>query len=570
MPVDLVEPIPTAAPVDRCAILVVEDDPDHARLTAAQLGADRPGGAYELCHAPTIADGVARLLERPFACVLLDLNLPDARGLEALGHVRTAALDVPVLVLTGSDDHALALAAVREGAQDVLVKRRVDEHTLRRAVALAIERKRVESRLAHRAMHDDLTGLPNRALFLDRLGQALSRLGRHATTLAVLFLDLDRFKAINDALGHAAGDELLRAVATRLASVLRAGDTAARLGGDEFAVLCEDVAGERHAVGVAERVAEALRAPFPLGGDEIHVRSSVGIALATLGNEDPDALVREADAAMYRAKERGGGVYEVFDDGMRARTARRHQTEVALRRAIERGELALRFLPQVELAGGTICGAEALVRWDHPERGLVDPAEFIATAEDTGLIVPMGAWVLEQACRQALRWPGLITAVNLSPRQSAHPDLIEAVAGALDRTGVDPATILLEIVERAVSDDLEAGAATLRRLAALGVRLALDDFGTGPSSLRALQRLPVGDVKLDRSLVARLPGDPQAGALLAAIVSLAHALGLRIAAEGVETAVQADALRALGCDLAQGFYFHRPLAAAELEALVSD
>ncbi|TMM04723.1 MAG: EAL domain-containing protein [Actinobacteria bacterium] len=569
MPVDLAEPTPTALPVESSAILLVEDDPGSARLTAAQLGADRPGGPYELVHAASIAEGVARLLDRAFACVLLDLHLPDARGLEALAHVRTAALDVPVLVLTGSDDHALALQAVREGAQDVLVKSRVDERALRHAVALAIERKRFEARLAHQAMHDDLTGLPNRALFVDRLGQALSRLGRHATTLAVLFLDLDRFKAINDAMGHAAGDELLRAVAARLASVLRAGDTAARLGGDEFAVLCEDVAGERHAIGVAERVAEALRTPFALGGDEVHVRSSVGIALATLGTEDPDALVREADAAMYRAKERGGGVYEVFDDGMRARTARRHETELALRRAIERRELVLRFLPQVELAGGAICGAEALVRWDHPERGLVDPADFITTAEETGLIVPIGAWVLEEACRHALRWPGLVTAVNLSPRQSAHPDLIEAVAGALGRTGVDPSMILLEVVERAVSDDLEAGAATLRRLAALGVRLALDDFGTGPSSLRALQRLPVAEVKVDRSLVARLPGDPQAGALLAAIVSLAHALGLRTAAEGVETAAQADALRALGCDLAQGFFFHRPLAGEELEALLA-
>ena len=480
MTVDLVEPVPASA-ADTSTILVVEDDPSYARLTAALLGADRPGAEYEIVHVRRVGDAVSQLLARRFACVLLDLHLPDARGLEALAQVRTAAMDVPVLVLTGDADVKTAVRAVREGAQDVIVKSRADEQVLRRAVALAIERKRVEALLAHQALHDDLTGLPNRELFLDRLGQALSRLGRHATSVAVLFLDLDRFKAVNDALGHAAGDELLRLVAARLETVLRAGDTAARLGGDEFAVLCEDVAGERHAVGVAERVAETLREPFALAGDQVYVHSSVGIALAIDGAEDPSELVREADTAMYRAKERGGGVYEVYDDGMRARTVRRRETEVALRRALERGEMAVRFLPQIDLRTGAVCGAEALVRWDDPERGLVGPGDFIATAEETGLILPIGAWVLEEACRQAQRWPDVVTAINLSPRQSAHPDLVDIVAGALERTGADPSTILLEVVEAAVTSDLEASAATLRRLEALGVRLALDDFAVLPA-----------------------------------------------------------------------------------------
>src|SRR3954463_8274779 len=552
MGLDLVEPMSALGAVT-APILLVTDPPYCGDV-----------GPYEVVRADGVRSAVQQLLERRFACVVLDLDF------DALAQVRTAALDVPVILLTDDDDEQLAIRAVREGAQDVLVAERVDAATLRRAVALAIERKRVEARLAHQALHDDLTGLPNRALFIDRLGQALSRLGRHATSLAVLFLDLDRFKAVNDNMGHAAGDELLRAVGERLAGVLRVGDTAARLGGDEFAVLCEDVAGERHAIGVAERVAETLREPFHLGGgDEVFVGTSVGIALATQGTEDPDVLVREADAAMYRAKERGGGVYEVFDDGMRARTTRRQETETSLRRALELGELAVRFLPQVELETGEVCGAEALVRWNDPERGLVGPLEFIATAEETGLILPIGAWVLEEACRLSRRWPGLVTAVNLSPRQSWHPDLVDVVAGALERTGCDPGALLLEIGESAVSEDLEASAATLRRLEALGVRLALDDFGTGPSSLRALQRLPVDEVKIDGSLVSALGTDEQAGAFVGAIVSLAHALGLRTVAEGVETAAQADALRALGCDLAQGFFFHHPLDADELVQAIS-
>jgi diguanylate cyclase (GGDEF)-like protein len=551
MGLDLVEPM-SAHDAVTAPVLLVTDPPYCGAL-----------GPYEVVRADGVRAAVAQLLERPFACVVLDLDL------EALAQVRTAALDVPVILLAADDDQELAVRAVREGAQDVIVRGPALAGALPRAIAMAMERKGIEGRLAHQALHDDLTGLPNRALFLDRLGQALPRLGRHATSLAVLFLDLDRFKAVNDVLGHAAGDELLSAVGARLAGILRAGDTAARLSGDEFAVLCEDVAGERHAIGVAERVAEALRDPFRLGGgDEVNVGTSVGIALACEPTEDADALLREADAAMYRAKERGGGVYEVFDDGMRARTARRRETEVALRRALDRGELAVRFLPQVELETGAVCGAEALLRWDDPERGLIGPLDFIATAEETGLILPMGAWVLEEALRHAKRWPGLVTAVNLSPRQSCHPDIVDVVAGALERTGAEPGTLLLEICEGAVTEDLEGAGATLRRLEALGVRLALDDFGTGPSSLRALQRLPVDEVKLDGSLVARIGDDDQADALVSAIISLAHSSGLRTVAENVETHVQADRLTELGCDLAQGFFFHRPLDADELVALL--
>src|SRR4051812_33178728 len=413
MGLDLTDVMPTAPPV-ASAVLAIGGTPDPRLFDAA----------WRVVHATGCAGAVERLLDERFDCVLLDLA--DASGLAAIEQVRTAALDVPVIVVCDRADEALAVQSVREGAQDFLVRGSLDARGLRLAVSLAIERKSVETRLAHEALHDDLTGLPHRELFIARLGQALSRLGRHSTTLSVLFLDLDRFKAVNDQLGHAAGDELLRAVGARLHGVLRAGDTAARLGGDEFAVFCEDVAGERHAIGVAERIVHELRSPFRLSMDEVTVGVSIGIALATTGREHPEVLVREADAAMYRAKEHGEW-FEVFDDGMRERATHRRRTEDSLRRALDRGELAVRFLPQVELATGAVCGAEALVRWDDPERGLIGPGDFIATAEETGLILPIGAWVLEEACRHAVRWPGFPTAVNLSSRQSAQPDLVDVV-----------------------------------------------------------------------------------------------------------------------------------------------
>jgi len=455
---------------------------------------------------------------------------------------------------------------VQEGAQDYLIKGQVDARLLGRSINYAIERKRAEVQLAHQALHDALTNLPNRALFLDRLGQALSRLDRHGTCLAVLFLDLDRFKVVNDSLGHGAGDCLLDAVARRLNDVLRTGDTAARFGGDEFTILCEDITGEHQAMAIADRVAEALSAPFALEGEEeVFVRTSVGIALTSDGTERPEALLRDADAAMYRAKERGGGVYEVFDDAMRARAVRRLETENALHRALERGELAVRYQPQVSLVDGRVQAAEALVRWQHPEHGLLGPVDFIPTAEETGLIHPIGEWVLEQACRQAGLWPnGTSVSINLSARQCAHPDLVDMVAQALQTTEVDPAKVLLEITETAVMEDLDASAAVLGRLKALGVRLAIDDFGTGYSSLRALQRFPVDELKIDGSFVAGIEEDGETRAIVAAVVSLAHALGLRTVGEGVETGEQAKRLTDMGCDLAQGFHFFRPLHADDV------
>ena len=565
---------PSAPPREALRVLSVEDNPGDAILVREMLrDASRDGFVLE--NADRLSTAVACLLDGAVDCVLLDLSLPDAEGLEALAQVRTVALDVPIIVLSGRSDEVLAVQAVHEGAQDYLIKGQVDARLLSRSINYAIERKRAEVELAHQAMHDALTGLPNRALFYDRLGQALNRVGRHSDAVAVLFLDLDRFKLVNDSLGHGAGDRLLVAVAERLSRMLRAGDTAARFGGDEFVILCEDVSGERQAMAIAERIAAELDAPFTIDSDEVFVRTSVGIALAIEAGARPEALIRDADAAMYRAKERGGGMYEVFDDQMRERAVRRMATENALHRALDRGEFVMHYQPIVHMATGALSGVEALARWQHPERGLVMPGEFIEAAEETGLIITLGAWAFDAACRQSAAWARtpreggpVLMSVNLSARQCSHPDLVASFGSILDHTGADPASLCLEITETALMEDVEASTATLSALKQLGLALALDDFGTGYSSLRALQHFPVDVVKIDRSFIAPIERDPQEAAIVAAVISLSHALGLRTVAEGIETVAQVDRLRALGCDLAQGYYFARPSPPDDLATLV--
>ena len=441
-------------------------------------------------------------------------------------------------------------------------------------LANAIERRRTEERTQHEALHDPLTGLPNRNLFLDRLQHALSVAARRENSIAVLFLDLDQFKLVNDSLGHAAGDELLGAVAPRIEQALRPGDTVARFGGDEFAVLAEDIGSEREATRIAERIAEALSRPFVLRDREHFVSASVGIAIGS-GNEAPEALIRDADSALYRAKERGRGGYEIFDEVMRSRVIEHMQVENDLRRAIQREELELHYQPVIKLSDGSVVALEALLRWNHPERGLVRPVGFIPVAEESRLIVPIGRWVIEQACRQAAAWQELhpdsapvSVTVNLSARQIADPDLLSHIEGSVRANRIDPSSLWLELTETTLLDDTSFVERTLESLKGLGVRLVLDDFGVGFSSLGSLKRLPLSMIKLDRTFVENLSEGSHDAAIVRAVNEMADTIGIGVVAEGIETHEQVRMASALGCGFAQGFHFSEPVPVGQVERLL--
>ena len=436
-------------------------------------------------------------------------------------------------------------------------------------LAGAIERDRRESQVRYQALHDPLTDLPNRAFFLERLAEALADSRRSQDAVAVLFIDLDRFKVVNDSLGHAAGDALLRVVADRLRAIVRRGDTVARLSGDEFVILCS----AEHSGHVAERVTAVLAETVDVDGRELAVAASVGIALAD-PCEPPEEVLRHADVAMYRAKQRGGGRAVIFDAELGALALERLELETDLRRAVASQSLHVTYQPLVDLVDGAVRKAEALLRWDHPERGEVTPDEFIPVAEATGLIVPLGRWVLREACAAAARWREEVgggvwspqIAVNLSARQLADPGLVADVAAAIADAGIPAASLCLEITESVLMEDASTALVTLQSLDALGIDLYIDDFGTGYSSLAYLRRFPVDGVKVDRSFVDGLGREAEDSAIVAAIVSLAHTLGLVVVAEGVETALQLSELDALGCDLAQGFLLAVPADASQLNS----
>ncbi len=441
------------------------------------------------------------------------------------------------------------------------------------------ERKQFEMQLTHQAFHDDLTGLANRALFMDRVAHGLARRERDGTGLAVLLLDLDDFKTVNDGLGHAAGDSMLRAVAERLATLVRPGDTTARLGGDEFAMVLVDLPSERSAVHAVERIISVLGQPLLLEGKEIYAHCSIGIAFAGDdfsgggGAVTPEQLLRNADAAMYVVKTDGKGRYAIFQPHMHAAALHRLDLRADLQRALDNGEFILHYQPIVSMKTGGVVGVEALVRWMHPQRGMVAPDAFIPLAEETGLVVPLGLWVLEHACRQVASWsvdnPGLSVSVNVSQRQLRRSEFGAEVGSVLARTGIEPSRIALEITESAIMAEVEPTIERLQVLKGLGVRVAVDDFGTGYSSFSWLRQLPVDVLKIDKEFVDELGRREQGGFLVAAIIDLAHNLGLRTVAEGIERPTQLARLKDMHCDLGQGYHVGRPMPAADVVDLLA-
>jgi diguanylate cyclase (GGDEF)-like protein len=435
--------------------------------------------------------------------------------------------------------------------------------------------KRLEQ-LTRQAFRDPLTNLPNRALFMDRLSHGLTRAQRRHEHLAVLFLDLDRFKVVNDTLGHSVGDQLLVEVSRRLTSALRPGDTVARLGGDEFGVLLEDVADAETAETVAVRIEESLGTPYRFEGREVFVTASIGIALSSAKLGLPEEILRDADLAMYHAKAKGKARHEFFDGSMSAPALDRMDLEMDLRSAISRHEFRLHYQPILRLDTGRITEVEALIRWQHEKRGLLQPDEFIGLTEETGLIVPIGQWVLSVACKQARAWQlefptelPLVMSVNLSAKQFQNPKLVEEIREALGESGLAPSCLKLEITESTVMQDAPVTLTKLNELKALGVRLAIDDFGTGYSSLGYLRRFPVDTLKIDRSFVKGLSPEGGDNAIVRAVVTVAKSLNMDVTAEGVETEGQLAELKALGCDRAQGFLFARPVTAERVAPLLA-
>ena len=548
-------------------VLLIEDNPADARLLQEALR----GGPFRMDHVLNLQSGLERLAERPPAAILCDLSLPDASGLQGVRMLTDAAPAIPIVVFTGANDQEAGLAALRAGAQDYLVKGQVGGELLIRALRYAIERKQAERRLIELAQLDSLTGMANRAQFRSFAERAVARAERLGHSVALMVVDLDRFKVVNETHGQEAGDQLLKCVAGRLTHCLRKSDLAARIGADEFAVIVEDFESPDAVTGAAQRILDQVALPFEIEAERIHATTSIGIAVYPQDAASTESLLASAHAAMAKAKEQGKNTYQFYTREMHARARRHQELERTIRGALEREEFILHYQPQVDMRRGTIVGLEALVRWQHPERGLVPPGEFIEFCEESGLIVPLGRWAFQSACRQQRRWqalglPPLNIAINVSARQLQDRNLVASFREAIRDSGADPRLFDVELTESAMLKDPDSVGQLLQGFADMGLGIALDDFGTGYSSLTHLRRFPVTSIKIDRSFVSGLAESQDDAAIVSAIVGMGRSLRLQTLAEGIETSEQLAFLRQLNCDAMQGFYFSGPLPAEQVTA----
>jgi len=558
------------------SLLLVEDDDLAAERLLEML--NRPEGTrFEISRVPCIEDALVRLQSDSYDVMLIDLSIHEGYGLDSLLRARAATLSVPIVILTYQRDEEVAMKAARAGAQDYLTKGEVTPDLISRTLLHAIERHRMlrelneaKQRQRFLATHDSLTELPNRHSFMTQLTSALEEAERSGSELAVMFLDLDGFKTVNDNLGHAVGDELLGDVARRLQGMTRKNDTVARVGGDEFLVFLRDISDQEAPALIAENIREAIEKPYHLAGCECWISASIGISIYPRDGDEADILIRRADTAMYDVKSSGKNRVREFSRHMDERAAERFDLVNGLREAIHDGQLALAFQPQIQVATEEIIGVETLVRWKHPIRGLISPSEFIQIAEETGLMVPLGEWVLHQACSSAAKWTDLSNvrvAVNISGRQLDQENFPDRVRAILEETGLPANRLEVELTESLAAS--ESALRALSRLRKMGVRAAIDDFGTGYSSLTLIKRLNVDMLKIDQSFVrGAAQTDPDA-VILEAIIHIARGFGLEVLAEGVETLEEMDLINSRGCTLMQGYLFAKPIPREELEATLA-
>lgn len=548
-------------------ILLIEDNEEDIRLLHELLSIARPDG-HEIVSATTLDAGLLLLREDEFDVVMTGLNLPDADGLNTVALIQDLNQTIPVVVLSGQDSAELAQQVVEMGAQDYLIKGQGDGYLISRVIEYSIERKRNEQGLNYLANYDSLTGLANRLLFRERLDRALIRADRNKTLVSLLVIDLDRFKNINDTLGHDAGDELLINVAKRFEHCTREGDTIARLGGDEFTIIMEDIKSFEDSVKIAEKILNLMKNPFELFSHEVFVSPSIGISMYPLDDNEAGHLLKNADTAMYRAKQNGRNCYRFYTADMNSQLINQMNMETKLRRAIDRQEFVLHYQPKFCIDTQELIGAEALIRWYNPDDGMVSPGVFIPLAEETGLIGVITDWVIKEACKQNSQWQLLgytpiRMAINISPKQFNQENIASRILNQIISSDLAPKYVELEITEGALIEDVSKSSEILNKLKSRGVHLSIDDFGTGYSSLSYLKKFPLDTLKIDQSFVRDIMEDTDDAAIVSAIIAMARSLRLNVIAEGVETVEQLEHLAAKGCGEAQGYLLGRPVPAEE-------